>query len=115
MALTDKGYENIQEIMTEYAGLYVSRELIDKHYNTLVSAWPSADDEDYLEDFPGKEPWWTFDNECNGGGISDTCQREKLMEQFALILFGMPWPCYGSSQEMKDEFEKRYIEYRLNN
>ena len=112
--LTDKGYENILDILNGRCELNVTKEFINEHYATFCKHFPAADDAEYVCDYPDTEAWWTFDAECNDGGINDTYQREQLSSVAAEILFGMPWPCYGDTPEVHEKFEAKLAERKLN-
>ena len=53
----------------------------------------------------------TFEAEANDGGISDTCQREKLMGAVSEILVGSDCPTYGDPQHVRDEFHEKIKPY----
>ena len=104
MEISDKGYENIMNVV-ERIGLNIEVDFIKVNLEQIASNWPKADDADYLADREeGDEVYWTFEAEVNGGGISDTCQRELLADVLANILVGKSWPCYGDKSEVQDAF-----------
>lgn len=103
MNITEEGYDNILE-QFERHNIDLDIDWLRQHIDQIALAWPAADDEEYVKDYRGEEVWWTFENEVNGGGIGDTCQREKLIDQVALILTGMNWPCYGDTEDVKNKF-----------
>jgi hypothetical protein len=116
MALTDKGYENILNIAVGRFGFKVDRKFIDENYETFVNYFPASDDIEYLKYLEeGEEPWWTFDAEANGGGISDTGQRDQLMDILSQILFGMTWPNNGDSAEIQRLFQEKLDNHRRDN
>ena len=105
MEISNKGYENIMNVV-ERIGLNIDVDFIKVHIDHIASHWPKADDADYQEMLDeGEEVYWTFEKEVEGGGISDTCQRELLCDVLAKILVGKSWPCYGDPQNVRDEFD----------
>jgi hypothetical protein len=111
--LTQKGFDNILDILNGRCELEVTQQFIIDNYVKFADSWPDVDDIEHVRDFPeATEAWWTFDYECNSGGIDDTCQREQLIDVASHILFDCSWPRFGDSAEVQEAFEKKLEDRR---
>ena len=90
MQLTEKGFENLKEVCHTYLGIKISRKFLDDNYSEFSDAFSTGS--------------YTFEEECNDGGIFDTCCRESVTRVISEILIGQEWPLNMDSQEYKDKF-----------
>ena len=90
MQLTEKGFENLEEVCQTYLGIKISRKFLDDNYFHFSNAFIDGS--------------YTFEEECNSGGIFDTYCRESVTYVISKILVGQEWPLNMDSQEYKDKF-----------
>ncbi len=45
--------------------------------------------------------------EISNNTYTDTCQREQIMDHISNCYLSMSWPCFGSSDSEKKEWDRR--------
>ncbi|MFA5488818.1 MAG: hypothetical protein WC284_06315 [Candidimonas sp.] len=51
-----------------------------------------------------------FVDECNTGGIHDTCVRDRVSDYFGMHYVGRPWPINMDTEESTNDFITKYVE-----
>lgn len=80
-----KASQNLEDVYYDWFGLAVSEDILNK----------ILQDEEIYE-------------ECDTGGIRDTCQREIAMFALTNLMECSPWPINGDTQEYKDNWYKEF-------
>lgn len=101
--LTEKGLNNVLEILTEYAGVAATSKFIDDNFGKFAENFETLAELSKQDDVDNPFEY-TFAGEANTGGVFDTCCREKIINTLSQILIAKDWPCFGDSKEHRQQF-----------
>lgn len=93
-SISDEGFDNLNDVLTRYFGITITREFFDEHEQKFVE---------------GVDTSYGFYEEANDGALSDTLVRDYISSVLAgLFTDHAYWPTIGDGDSKSADFQKQY-------